>query len=277
MTAKRALRRKADPVSWNPNKTALVTGASSGIGYDLASLLAQNGYNVILVARSKEKLQALAHQAREMFGVSAKVIAKDLSDPSVPAQIFKELKRENISVDVLINNAGFGSLGAFVSLPTEEQLSQIRLNVLALVHLTKMFLPAMVQQGRGHVLNVASTAGFQAGPLMVSYYATKAFVISFSVGLAHEVRRSGVSVSVLCPGPTATGFQIRAGIRRNPLLQFTGLDSRIVARAGYEGMMAGKTIIVPGVLNKLGTIVVRLFPMNFVARIVGTIQEKKRL
>ncbi len=276
MTAKKRRKKQDHRTPWKPNKTALVTGASGGIGFDLASLFAQNGYNVVLVARSTDKLQALAHQAREMFGVSAKTITKDLSDPSAPGEIFRELTREGIEVDILVNNAGYGLIGPFAFSPKREELAMTQLNILAPLHLTKLFLGPMIQRRRGHVLNVASTAGFQAGPLMANYFATKAYVISFTVALAQELRETGVSASVLCPGSTATGFHARAGIRRDPLWRFTGMDSRVVARAGYEGMMAGKTIIVPGVLNKIGTVLGRVVPMNVVARVIGNVLQKRK-
>lgn len=277
MNAKKRLMKRDRPAVWKPGKTALVTGASGGLGFDLASLFAQNGYNVVLVARSTERLNELAHQAREMYGVSAKALSKDLSDPSTPEAIFRTLQREKIEIDVLVNNAGYGLLGTFAHSSKDAQLAMTRLNVLTVVHLTKLFLPGMIQRGTGHILNVASTAGFQPGPMMANYYATKAYVISFSVALAREVRETGVSVSVLCPGPTATGFQARAGIRRDPMSRLAGMDSRVVARAGYEGLMAGKTVIVPGILNKIGTVLARLAPLNLVARVVGTIQETKTL
>lgn len=276
MTTKKRARKQDQGTPWKPNKTALVTGASGGIGFDLASLLAQNSYNVVLVARSTDKLKALAHQAREMFGVSAKTITKDLSDPSAPEEIFRELKREGIEVDILVNNAGYGLLGGFAFSPKREELAMTRLNVLAPVHLTKLFLAPMIQRRNGHILNVASTAGFQASPLMANYSATKAYMISFTVALAQELRETGVSASVLCPGSTATGFHARAGIRHDPALRFTGTDSRVVARAGYEGMMAGKTIIVPGVLNKIGTVLGRLIPINVTARVIGNALQKRK-
>lgn len=242
-TSRRARRPPA--AEWKPNKTALITGSSGGIGYDLASVFAENGYNVVLVARNKEKMLALANQAQQMFGVSAYIIQKDLAVPEAPAEIHRELQRAGIEIDVLVNNAGFGLLGAFGYSNRAEELQMLQLNVMTLVDLTKLFLPAMLLNGRGRILNVASTAGFQPGPYMSNYYATKAYVINFSVGLAEEVRERGITVSVLCPGPTPTGFRARAGIRRSMLGGLGGVDSRIVARAAFEGLMAGKLMIVP--------------------------------
>ena len=257
-------------------KTALVTGASNGIGYDLGSIFAENGYDLVLVSRNKEKLLALANQAQQMFGVSAMVIQKDLTDPAAPFEIAEELRSKKIHIDVLVNNAGYGIMGRFGYTNPDEELNMIQLNVSAVAAMTQLFLPGMLQRGKGRILNVASTAGFQAGPLMTNYYATKSYVLSFSVGLAEEVRDRGVTVSVLCPGPTFTGFQERAGIKRRRLLGFTNTDSRIVARAGFEGLLAGTTIIVPGILNKIAVTASSLMSRSFVARMIMKFQRSKR-
>jgi len=271
----RGVPSRVSRTDWKPNKTALITGASGGIGYDLASVFAENGYNVVLVARNKEKMLALANQAQQMFGVSVHVIQKDLARPEAAQEIHRELQRRGIGIDILVNNAGFGLLGPFGYSSRAEELGMLQLNVVTLADLTKLFLPAMLMKGQGRILNVASTAGFQPGPFMSNYYATKAYVISFSVGLSEEVRDRGVTVSVLCPGPTPTGFRTRAGIRRSMLGGLGGVDSRIVARVGFEGLMAGKLVIVPGVLNKLGTFVARHAPVGIVSRIVGRLQQKR--
>ncbi|GJQ21579.1 MAG: short-chain dehydrogenase [Bacteroidia bacterium] len=261
--------------TWKPNKTALITGASSGIGYDLASIFAENGYNVVLVARRKDKLLALANQAQQIFGVSAYVLQKDLTRPESSVEIRRELDRAGIHIDVLVNNAGFGLLGRFATSANGEELDMIQVNVVTPVHLTKLFLPDMLLRGSGKILNVASTAGFQPGPYMANYYATKAYLISFSLGLAEEVRERGVTVSVLCPGPTPTGFRARAGIKKSAFGGIADMDSRVVARAGFEGLIAGSPLIVPGVFNKLGTIAVRLLPAGLAARIVASAQKRR--
>lgn len=258
---------------WKSGKTALITGASGGIGYDLASVFAENGYNIVLVARSRDKLAALANQARRIFGVSALTVPTDLTRPEAPAEIHRQLRRAGIRVDVLVNNAGFGLLGRFGYSDNGEELDMLRLNVVAPVHLTKLFLPDMLLAGSGKILNVASTAGFQPGPFMANYYATKAYLISFSLGLAEEVRERGVTVSVLCPGPTPTGFRARAGINRRGPTSFAELDSRVVARAGYEGLEAGQALVIPGVLNRLGAFAARHVPIGMVTRIVASIQR----
>lgn len=277
--AKKSSKREAKNLSvsgWRQGKTALITGASGGIGFDLTKIFAENGYNLVLVARNKDKLMDLADHVQRMFGVSAKVLQKDLSDPAAPEQIHREIERSGISVDVVVNNAGYGLLGSFAHSDKRDELHMLQVNVTALAHLTKLFLPAMIRRGSGKILNVASTAGFQPGPMMANYYAAKAYVLSFSVALANEVLGTGVSVSVLCPGPTPTGFQERAGIKREPAARkLATLDSLTVARTGYEGLMAGKTIIVPGIFNRLGTILVRLVPMGFVSRIILRLHEQR--
>jgi len=272
-TSKKNTRQSGN--TWKPNKTALITGASSGIGYDMSSVLAGNGYNVVLVARNKEKLEALANQAREMFGVSARVIVKDLARPNSAEEIFRELERQEIEVDILINNAGYGLLGNFAYTSKEVELEMIEVNIAAVAHLTKLFLPPMIRRRRGRILNIASVAGFRPGPLMTNYSATKAYVVSFSVGLAEEVRESGVTVSVLCPGPTLTGFQDRAGINDNSLVKLMSVDSRVVARSGYEGLMAGKTVIVPGFFNKMIVFLSRITPLSLSARSLKKYYEPK--
>lgn len=260
---------------WKSGKTALITGASGGIGYDLASVFAENGYNIVLVARSADKLSALANQARRIFGVSALALPADLTHPGVPEEIQSKLRRAGIRVNVLVNNAGFGLLGRFGYSDIGEDLDMLRLNIVAPVHLTRVFLPDMLLAGSGKILNVASTAGFQPGPFMANYYATKAYLISFSLGLAEEVRERGVVVSVLCPGPTPTGFRARAGIHRRGATSFAELDSRVVARAGYEGLVAGHPLIIPGFFNRLGVVAARHLPVGMVTRLVAAIQRQR--
>src|SRR5437868_3709743 len=180
--------------------TALITGASGGIGYELANLFARDHHNLILVARSGEKLSRFAVGLQSQFGIAAKSVALDLTDPAAPQSLFNQLTSEGISVDILVNNAGYGVFGEFNQASTEGTLGQIQLNITSLTHLTKLFLAPMVQRRSGKILNVASTAGFQAGPLMAVYYATKAYVILFSEALASELEGSGVTVTCLCPG-----------------------------------------------------------------------------
>ncbi len=271
-----SLNKHSPETAWKPNKTALITGASNGLGYDIASVFAENGYNIVLVARNKQKLLDLANQARQMFGVSAHVIVKDLGRAEAPAEIFKDLQSRNIPIDILVNNAGFGLLGPFGYSHAGDQANMLDVNIMAPVRLAALFLPPMLLRGSGRILNIASTAGFQPGPFMAGYYASKSFVVSFSVGLAEELKNRGVTVSVLCPGPMATGFRARAGVKQPALMaSLADMDSRVVAQSGFEGLMAGNVIIVPGLLNKLGTIAARIAPMTLAARVVGAIQKKK--
>jgi len=258
-------------------QTALVTGASGGIGWELARLFAAGGYDLVLVARGREKLEELATDLRNRYGAAVRVTPRDLSDPRSPDEVFQELESAGVVVDVLVNNAGFATFGPFAETDLGKELEELQLNVVTLTHLTKRFLPGMLARRRGGVLNVASTAAFQPGPLMAVYYATKAYVLSFSEALAEELRGTGVTVSVLCPGPTATGFSARADMESSRL--FTGpmkvMDAAGVARAGYEGFRAGKRIVVPGLMNKLGAQSIRLTPRGLAARVVRAMQERR--
>ena len=258
-------------------QTALITGASGGIGLELARLFAAGGYDLVLVARSADKLEELAGELRK-HGGAARVLAKDLASPESPEEVFRELEAAGVAVDVLVNNAGFATYGPFAETDLGRELEELQLNVATLTHLTKKLLPGMLARRRGGVLNVASTAGFQPGPLMAVYYATKAYVISFSEALAEELSGTGVTVSVLCPGPTATGFQRRAGMEASKL--FSGLlrvaDAAAVARAGYEGFRAGKRIVIPGLINKVGVQSIRVSPRALATRMVKRMQERRR-
>ncbi|MGD0515078.1 MAG: SDR family oxidoreductase [Terriglobales bacterium] len=257
------------------NQTALITGASGGIGYELAKLFAKDHYNLVLVARSAPKLTQFVDELRRQFGVSAKAIPLDLTAASAPQFLFDQLKREGIAVDILVNNAGYGVLGEFAKVPLEESLGQIQLNLTALTHLTKLFIGTMIERRSGKILNVASTAGFQPGPLMAIYYATKAYVISFSEALANELSGSGVTVTCLCPGATDTGFQGRAGVADTKLFKtIRPMDAKTVARDGYRGLMAGKTLVISGFRNWLLAESVRFSPRKLVTAISRKVLDK---
>jgi short-subunit dehydrogenase len=257
------------------NQTALITGASGGIGYELAKLFAKDHYNLVLVARSAPKLTQFVDELRRQFGVSAKAIPLDLTAASAPQFLFDQLKREGIAVDILVNNAGYGVLGEFAKVPLEESLGQIQLNLTALTHLTKLFIGTMIERRSGKILNVASTAGFQPGPLMAIYYATKAYVISFSEALANELSGSGVTVTCLCPGATDTGFQGRAGVADTKLFKtIRPMDAKTVARDGYRGLMAGKTLLISGFRNWLLAESVRVGPRKLVTAISRKVLDK---
>ncbi|MGA7909125.1 MAG: SDR family oxidoreductase [Candidatus Sulfotelmatobacter sp.] len=256
------------------NQTALITGASGGIGYELAVLFAKDHHDLALVARSGDKLTQAAAELQTRFGVTVKTIALDLADPPAPKFLFDQLQREGIVVDSLVNNAGFGALGEFAHMPEQEILGQIHLNVTALTHLTRLFLAPMLARGSGKIMNVASTAAFQPGPLMAVYYATKAYVLSFSEALADELRKSGVTVTCFCPGATHTGFAKRAGTEKSRLFKrFGAMDAKPVARDGYRGMRAGKTVVISGLHNWVIAESVRFAPRRMVTAVSRWIAE----
>lgn len=256
------------------SKTALITGASSGIGYELALLCAQDGFDCVLVARSQDKLSELAKRLEDEYHVKILVLAKDLSRPTAVDEIYEEVTAASLTPDVLINNAGFPVFGLFWETDLNTELEMLQVNVVALTALTKLFLKAMVVRKSGRILNLASTAAFEPGPLMAVYYASKAYVLSFSEAIANELRGTGVTVTALCPGPTRTGFQKRGALEDSRLVQGKIADSRSVALAGYRGMMAGKMIVIPGFSNKLIPWVVRLSPRSVVPRVVRRLQER---
>jgi short-subunit dehydrogenase len=256
-------------------QTALITGASGGIGLELARCCARSGFDLVLVARTLSSLERVAGELGTETGVRCTPIAADLSRVEAPAVLAERLRAEQIMVEVLINNAGFGLFGPFATLSLQEQLDMVQVNVTALTHLTRLFLPEMIDRRSGRVLNVASTAAFQPGPLMAVYYATKAYVLSLSEALGEELRDSGVTVTALCPGPTATGFQQRAELQGSRLLRVSPpMDAGVVAQAGFEGMMRGKRVVVPGLTHQLQTTAVRFLPRNVVTRLARLVQER---
>jgi short-subunit dehydrogenase len=256
-------------------RTALVTGASSGIGYELAKLFAQDHNNLVLVARSGSKLAQIADELQRQFGISATSIALDLVSPIAPQFLFDQLQREGILIDILVNNAGYGRFGKIAKVPLEESLGQIQLNVMALTALTKLFLGPMLERKSGKILNVASTAGFQPGPLMAVYYATKAYVISFSEALANELQGMGVTVTCLCPGATNTQFQKRAGTEETYLFRtLRPMDAKSVARDGYQALLKGKPLVISGFRNWLLAESLRVSPRRLVTAISRKILDQ---
>jgi short-subunit dehydrogenase len=256
-------------------QTALITGASSGIGRDLAELFAQGGYNLVLVARNADRLGELATEFQSRFHVSAVAVPIDLADPAAPEELYHLMEEQAIAIDVLVNNAGFGTNGPFAKSDLVAQLQMVQVNVTALTHLTRLFLPEMLRRKRGRILNVASTAAFQPGPLMAVYYASKAYVLSFTEAIAAELKRSGVTVTALCPGPTITDFQRRAGIQNSRLFQANTMSSMAVAKAGYDGLMKGKTLVIPGVKNKVLAAAVRFTPRRVVTSIAKKLNSTR--
>jgi short-subunit dehydrogenase len=256
-------------------QTVLITGASGGIGCELAKLFARDCYNLVLVARSADRLNQVAAELQGQFEVSVKTVAIDLALAPAPQFLFDQLQREGISVDVLVNNAGFGGFGEFAAMAEQEILGQISLNITALTHLTRLFLPPMLARRAGKIMNVASTAAFQPGPLLAVYYASKAYVLSFSEALANEVAGSGVVVSCLCPGPTDTGFAKRAGTEKSRLFKkIRAMTAEAVARDGYRGLMAGRTVVISGAQNWLVAESVRFAPRKLVTAVSRWVAEK---
>lgn len=257
------------------DKTALITGATSGIGYELAKGFARDRYDLVLVARDQAQLQRVAQELAGAHGVAARVISADLARPEAAAELVEELARERLEIDVLVNNAGFGTYGPFASADLAREEEMIQLNLVTLTQLTRRLLDGMLKRRHGKILNVASTAAFQPGPLMAVYYATKAYVLSFSEALASELRGSGVSVTVLCPGPTRTDFQRRAGIEHTKLVRLRGMEAETVAQIGYHGMLRGAPVVIPGFGNWLLTLLVRMLPRSIVTAIVRGVNTNR--
>jgi uncharacterized protein len=256
--------------------TALITGGSIGIGLELAKEFAAHGHDLVLVARRRDPLDAAAGIIEGRYGVKVTTIASDLSDAASPSRLFDAVTAEGIQIDFLVNNAGFGLAGEFADTDIEVELDMVQVNIAALMYLTKLFLPPMIKRKSGHILNVASIAGFQPGPLMSVYYATKAFVISFSQAIDEELRNSGVSVTCLCPGPTATEFAERAGTANTRAFTKAGVASaEEIAKYGYLAMLRGERIAIPGIRNKLLMQAGKVVPRAVVTRIVRKIQENR--
>jgi hypothetical protein len=259
---------------WPP--TVVVTGASSGIGRELARCAAADGARLVLTARSTEALEHLARKLADAHGADSVVVPVDLAAENGPRRLAEALEEDGRPVDVLVNNAGFGLAGRFAEQDRDDVLGMIDLDVRALVELTHRLLPAMLARGEGAILNVASTAAFQPGPLMAVYYAAKAFVLSFSEALAEELDGTGLRVTTLCPGPVPTGFQQRARMETSRLMTARGLtrlDAGTVARAGWNGVRRGERLVVPGTMNRLGAFGTRLLPRRLVTRMVREINR----
>ena len=256
--------------------TALITGASSGIGEELARLLARQGCRLVLTARRGDRLETLAGELEKAGAEGVCVLAADLAVAGAASRLVEELDRRGLSIDVLVNNAGFGRSGRFLDTDLATEQEMVQLNVVALMDLCKLLGRGMAARGAGHILNVASTAAFQPGPLMAVYYASKAFVLSFSEALAVELQDAGVVVSTLCPGPTRTEFVARADMGETRLVNRVArmASASDVARAALEGLSRGSRLIIPGVMNKLGVLSVRLMPRRWVTALVRRLQEK---
>jgi short-subunit dehydrogenase len=251
---------------------ALVTGASGGIGLELARLFARDGHDLVLVARRAEKLAVLARDLEERYRVQVRPIRRDLARPDAPAALFDECGE----VDFLVNNAGFGYRGRFTDAAPGTLAEMLEVNVTALTQLTRLFLPGMLERNSGRILNVASIAAFQPGPLMAVYYASKAYVLSFSEAVRAELEVTGVTVTTLCPGPTRSDFADRAGFARRSLLSRRVMSAADVAEIGYIGMMEGRGVVIPGSLNRIGATGARLVPRSLAASFARRIHERNR-
>jgi hypothetical protein len=246
---------------------ALITGGSVGIGAALADVFAAHGHDLILVARSRDKLEVRARAIREQFGVDVVCLSEDLTDPEGARRLYEAVAGRGLDVHCLVNNAGIGLYGKFAGTDLNAELKMIQLNVTSVVDLTKRFLPAMIARHGGRILNVASTAAFVPGPWMSVYYATKAFLLSFSQAIGYELKESGITVTTLCPGPTHSEFKVRAGSQRSRLFEAFVMDAPRVARVGYDGMMKGKAVAIPGLRNKLIPLAARLAPRPMIAEL----------
>ncbi len=257
------------------NKTALITGGASGLGYELALLFAKDGYNLVLVDINADKLEETKQEIETTFQVSVQIMAKDLSQVNISHEIVSELG--DVQIDALVNNAGFGAFGHFYEVDWERQSQMLNLHVLTTTHLTKLLLEGMVERGSGMILNLSSLAAFQPGPLMSLYYATKGYILSFSEAIANELKGTGVTVTALCPGPTKTSFQeVVASASSENKITFNMASAKAVAAYGYRAMKSGKTVAIPGGLNKILGTLPRFIPRNMATKIVRRIQEKNR-
>jgi len=255
-------------------KAALITGSSSGIGYEFSKLFAQDGYNLVLVARNKQKLKQLADELEGNFGISVKIISKDLSVATAPQEIFDEIQQESIQIDALVNNAGFNVYGLFSETDLMEELQMIQVNLVSLTHLTKLFLPGMLRKGSGSVLNVGSTGSFVPGrPLNAVYCATKAFVLSFSEAIAEELQGTGISVTTLCPGATKTEFSRKAHMKDTKLFKKGVMDAKTVAEIGYQAMLKGDRLVVAGFGNKLQILLFKFMPRKMMTKMVKDVMS----
>lgn len=256
---------------------ALVTGASMGLGAEFARLFASEGYDLVLTARSAERMATLKKEIENLHGVTAHVLVADLTDTRAPVALHDHVRQAGIEIDVLVNNAGFGMHGKFHESDLQTELDMVQVNIIALMHLTKLFVRDMVARRRGRILNVASTAAFQAGPLQAVYYASKAFVLSFSEAIGNELKGTGVTVTALCPGPTPTGFQERANVGKlKGLRLMMRVSPEDVVRAGYKGMKRGRPVVIPGGLNNVHVFLLRLAPRRLVTNVVRLIQTHPR-
>ena len=257
----------------NENMYALVTGASSGIGYELAKVLAKDGKKLVIVARNQNKLEELKTDIGSKYGTSVIVLPKDLSLPEAPQEVYSELEKEDIYVDVLINNAGFGVYGLFSETDLREELAMIQVNSVAVIHLTKLFLKQMLENKSGWILNVASLCSFLSSPMESVYCASKSLVLHFSEALANELEGTGVTVTCLCPGLAKTEFHRRAHMENSRVAKRKMMDASAVAEAGYNALKKGRLVVIPGLIYKTAPLFARFAPRNLVTKVVRSQHE----
>jgi short-subunit dehydrogenase len=252
----------------------LITGASGGIGLEFARLFASKGFSLVLVARSSDKLQEIKKDLEDKYNISVEVISKDLASTHSAIELHEEIKYKGLVIDILINNAGFGDSGLFYETDTDRDIEMINLNMTSLYVLTKLFVQDMLKRNEGRILNVSSVASFMPGPYMSLYYATKAFVTSFSLGIAKELKNTGVYITVLCPGPTKSDFFINANAKGKKITEmFIMPEAREVAKTGYIALKKGKKIVVHGLSNRLMVFLIRFLPVSVINNVVALIQK----
>ncbi len=258
-------------------KTALITGATSGIGYEFCKIHAINGGNLIVVARNKKKLEEIKFEFEKQYKISVFVIVKDLSNPNSANEVFNEIKQNNIKIDYLINNAGFGIYGEFTETSLEKEEEMINLNILSLTKLTKLFYKEMLSQNGGKIMNIASIAAFQSGPLMSAYFASKAYVLNFTEGLAYENKNKNITFTAFCPGATDSKFHSVSGFENSNLVKTQKLPSaEYIANIGYNDMLKGKVVSIPVFRDKLLITIQRFVPRCMVAKVTGYIIREKK-
>jgi short-subunit dehydrogenase len=258
------------------NKQALITGASSGIGLELARIFAGEGFDLVLSARREERLMNLKQELEKEHSIHVHIFAADLSKPDAPDALFQFCENQDLQIEILINNAGIGDYGFFSEAEWSKTSSMIDLNVKSLTHLTHLFLPGMIERKAGKIMNVASTASFQPGPLMSVYYATKHYVLAFSEAIANEVAEYGITITALCPGPTQSEFQETANMEKSKLMdRFPMPSSAEVAQYGFKALQNGKRVAIYGTANQFMTYIIKFFPRSWVTAIVRKIQERK--
>jgi len=257
-------------------KHALITGASSGIGLELARIFASEGVDLVLSARREERLMNLKQELERDHSIQVHLFAADLSKPDAPDSLFQFCANQDLPIEILVNNAGFGDYGFFSEAEWDKTATMIDLNVKSLTHLTHLFLAGMIERGTGKIMNVASTAAFQPGPLMSVYYATKHYVLAFSEALANEVAKHDITITALCPGPTQSEFQETANMEKSKLMdRFPMPSSAEVAKYGFNALQNGKRVAIYGTVNQLMTYIIKFFPRSWITAVVRKIQERK--